>query len=152
MLVMEFIEGVSLAESVKQSSLLPVAESCDLIRQAAVGLEYVHSPGLLHRDIKPHNLLVSRTGQVKILDLGMATLKEGPKPADGELTCERQFLGTPDFAAPEQWESSRDVDILGLIDYRWRRHRKATATTDLAGILRQLAARFHVLAAAPTSP
>jgi urea transport system substrate-binding protein len=111
MLVMEFIAGVNLAELVSERGLLPVAESCDLIRQAAVGLEYIHSQGLVHRDIKPHNLLVSRTGQVKILDLGLATLKGGPKADGGELTSHRQFLGTVDYAAPEQWESSRDVDI-----------------------------------------
>jgi urea transport system substrate-binding protein len=111
MLVMEYIEGVNLAELVAQRGLLPVAEACELIRQAAVGLEYVHSQSLVHRDIKPHNLLVSHAGQVKILDLGMATLKTGPKSSEEELTGEKQFLGTVDFAAPEQWESSRDVDI-----------------------------------------
>ena len=111
MLVMEFIEGVNLAELVAQRGLLPVAEACELIRQAAVGLEYIHQQGLVHRDIKPHNLLVSRIGQVKILDLGMATLKGGPKSEANQLTADRQFLGTVDYAAPEQWESSRDVDI-----------------------------------------
>ena len=111
MLVMEFIEGVNLDELVAERGLLPVAESCELIRQAAVGLEYVHQQGLVHRDIKPHNLLVSRTGQVKILDLGLATLKSGPKEEANKLTADRQFLGTADYAAPEQWESTRDVDI-----------------------------------------
>jgi urea transport system substrate-binding protein len=111
LLVMEFIEGVNLAELVAERGLLPVAEACELIRQAAVGLEYVHAQGLVHRDIKPHNLLVSRSGQVKILDLGLATLKGGQKAAPGELTADRQFLGTVDYAAPEQWESSREVDI-----------------------------------------
>jgi urea transport system substrate-binding protein len=111
MLVMEFVEGVNLAELVAERGLLPVAESCALIRQAAIGLEYVHGQGLVHRDVKPHNLLVSRSGQVKVLDLGMATLRGGPKSADGEITGDRQFLGTVDYAAPEQWESSRDVDI-----------------------------------------
>jgi urea transport system substrate-binding protein len=110
-LVMEFVEGVNLAELVSERGLLPVAEACELIRQAAVGLEYIHEQGLVHRDIKPHNLLVSRTGQVKILDLGLATLRGSQQPAGSELTAERQFLGTVDYAAPEQWESSRDVDI-----------------------------------------
>jgi urea transport system substrate-binding protein len=111
MLVMEFVEGVSLAELVGERGLLPVAEACELIRQAAVGLEYVHTQGLVHRDIKPHNLLASRTGQVKILDLGLATLRGGQKKTDEKLTADRHFLGTVDYAAPEQWESTRDVDI-----------------------------------------
>ena len=109
LLVMEFVEGVNLSELVSQRGLLPVAESCELIRQAAVGLQHVHEQHLVHRDIKPANLLVSPAGVVKILDLGLATLKTGA--TDGELTTDRQFLGTVDYAAPEQWESSHDVDI-----------------------------------------
>ncbi len=111
MLVMEFIEGVTFAELVGERGLLPAAESCELIRQAAAGLEYIHSQGLVHRDIKPHNLIVSYTGQVKILDLGLATLKGGKEKTAVDLTDARQFLGSVDYAAPEQWESSRDVDI-----------------------------------------
>ncbi len=109
LLVMEFVEGVNLSELVTQRGLLPVAESCELIRQAAVGLQHVHEQQLVHRDIKPANLLVSPAGVVKILDLGLATLKAGG--AGSELTTEKQFVGTVDYAAPEQWESSRDVDI-----------------------------------------
>lgn len=109
LLVMEFVEGVNLSELVSQRGLLPVAESCELIRQAAIGLQHVHDQHLVHRDIKPANLLVSPAGVVKVLDLGLATLKTGA--SGGELTTDRQFLGTVDYAAPEQWESSRDVDI-----------------------------------------
>jgi urea transport system substrate-binding protein len=108
-LVMEFIEGVNLAELVSQRGLLPVAESCALAHQAALGLQYMHEQGLVHRDIKPTNLIVTPAGVVKILDMGLATLKTGASHSD--LTADRQFLGTVDFAAPEQWESSRDVDI-----------------------------------------
>jgi urea transport system substrate-binding protein len=110
-LVMEFVEGVNLAELVAQRGLLPAAESCELIRQAAVGLEYIHCQGLVHRDIKPHNLMVSYSGGVKILDLGLATLKGAAEHNATDLTAARQFLGSVDYAAPEQWESSHDVDI-----------------------------------------
>ncbi len=110
LLVMEFIDGVDLGGLISQRGLLPVAESCELIRQAALGLQHVHEQGLVHRDIKPANLLVSRAGVVKILDLGLATLKTG-NTGDGQLTAAKQFVGTVDFASPEQWESSRDVDI-----------------------------------------
>lgn len=109
LLVMEFVEGVNLSELVAQRGLLPVAETCELVRQAAVGLQHIHEQQLVHRDIKPANLLVSPAGVVKILDLGLATLKSGP--AGSELTADRTFVGTVDYAAPEQWESSRDVDI-----------------------------------------
>jgi urea transport system substrate-binding protein len=111
MLVMEFVEGVTFADLVQQRGLLPIAESCELIRQAASGLEHIHSQGLVHRDIKPQNLIVSSTGQVKILDLGLAILKSNREKATDNLTAARQFLGSVDYAAPEQWESSRDVDV-----------------------------------------
>lgn len=110
LLVMEFVDGVDLSGLVTQRGLLPVAESCELIRQAAVGLQYIHEQGLVHRDIKPANLLVSPEGVVKILDLGLATLKADEAAGDG-LTADRQFLGTMDYSAPEQWENSHEVDI-----------------------------------------
>lgn len=59
LLVMEFVEGVNLAELVSQRGLLPVAESCEIIRQVAIGLQHIHEQELVHRDIKPANLLVS---------------------------------------------------------------------------------------------
>jgi urea transport system substrate-binding protein len=111
LLVMEFVEGVNLAELVAERGLLPVAEACELIRQAAVGLEYVREQGLVHRDIKPQNLLVSRAGQVKVLDLGMATLKGDAAVPVTDMTDDRQFVGTVDYASPEQWASSRNLDI-----------------------------------------
>lgn len=110
LLVMEFVDGVDLAGLVSQRGLLPVAESCELIRQAAIGLQYIHEQGLVHRDIKPANLLVSPEGVIKILDLGLATLKS-EEAANGSLTTDRQFLGTMDYSAPEQWENSHQVDI-----------------------------------------
>lgn len=111
MLVMEYVEGVTLAHLTAERGLLPIAEACELVRQTALGLDYIHDQGMVHRDIKPANLMVSNTGQVKILDLGLATLKDGPKPEGNDLTAEGQFLGTVDYAAPEQWESSHSVDI-----------------------------------------
>ena len=109
-LVMEFVDGVVLSDLVSQRGLLPVAESCELIRQAACGLQHVHEQNLVHRDIKPGNIIVSFEGSVKLLDLGLATLRDG-KRLGGDLTSDGQFLGTVDFASPEQWESTRDVDI-----------------------------------------
>ena len=71
-LVMELISGVNLAHLLLRCGPLPVAEACELIRQAAVGLQSAHELGLVHRDVKPSNLMLSATGQVKLLDLGLA--------------------------------------------------------------------------------
>ncbi|MEQ8787047.1 MAG: protein kinase [Pirellulaceae bacterium] len=85
-LVMEYVDGVNLDEVIRQRGRLPVAEACDIIRQAAEGLQHAHQLGMVHRDIKPHNLMVQRKEQggsrevedlhpasfVKILDFGLA--------------------------------------------------------------------------------
>lgn len=71
-LVMEFVEGTDLASVVKQRGPMSVAEACECIRQAAEGLQHAHEKGMVHRDIKPHNLMLSAEGQVRILDFGLA--------------------------------------------------------------------------------
>ena len=67
-LVMEFVEGVSLARCIAENGPLPVAQACDVVRQAALGLQHAHECGMVHRDIKPQNLMLTPSGQVKILD------------------------------------------------------------------------------------
>ena len=71
-LVMEFVEGDDLDELVGRCGPLPVAEACEVIRQAALGLQHLHEHGLVHRDVKPSNLMLTAAGQVKVLDLGLA--------------------------------------------------------------------------------
>jgi serine/threonine protein kinase len=73
--VMECVEGTDLAHYVKEHGPLPVEEACECVRQAALGLQHAHEQGLVHRDVKPHNLLRTRAGQVKLLDLGLARLE-----------------------------------------------------------------------------
>ncbi len=88
---------------------LPVAEACDYIRQAAIGLQHAFECGLIHRDLKPHNLMRNPDGTVKILDFGLAALADAKT---GEhLTQENVVLGTPDYIAPEQAEDSRAADV-----------------------------------------
>src|SRR5262249_2602984 len=110
-LSMEYVEGTDLAKQVKENGPLPIATACEYARQAAVGLQHAHEKGLIHRDIKPHNLLVAQTGgsaMVKVLDMGLARLQ-----SQGEtgLTQAGQVLGTPDYLAPEQAFDSRKADI-----------------------------------------
>lgn len=108
-LVTEFVDGVTLRSLVLEKKELPVGAACELVRQAAVGLQYVHGNGLVHRDIKPANLMLSREGLVKILDLGLARLQE--ESPCRELTQPGVPMGTADYMAPEQWADSSSVDI-----------------------------------------
>ncbi len=110
LLVMEFIEGTSLFQTVQQKGALPVTHACHYARQAALGLQYAHEQGMVHRDIKPHNLMLTPKGQVKILDFGLARLASEQK-GEGGLTRTGDFMGTPEYVAPEQATDARTADI-----------------------------------------
>ncbi|MGA2621400.1 MAG: protein kinase [Thermoguttaceae bacterium] len=109
-LVMELLDGLDLEQVVRRGQPLSVAEACELIRQAALGLQYAHEHGLVHRDIKPSNLMLTAQRQVKILDLGLAKLRLEGRKAE-EVTGTNQALGTPNYMAPEQISETRSVDI-----------------------------------------
>ena len=108
-LVMEFVEGDDLDRLVERHGPLPVAEACEVICQAALGLQHLHDQGFIHRDVKPANLMLTPAGRVKVLDLGVArSLRE---PAEGErVTAQGQCLGTLDYMAPEQCTQPHTVD------------------------------------------
>jgi serine/threonine protein kinase len=109
-LVMEYVDGSSLQEIVKKHGPMDIARACHYIRQAAVGLQHAHKAGLIHRDIKPGNILVDRNGVVKVLDMGLARFFHDE---DDVLTkkFEENVLGTADYLAPEQALDSHGVDI-----------------------------------------
>ncbi|HZU34939.1 MAG TPA: protein kinase [Gemmataceae bacterium] len=109
LLVMEFVEGMNLADVVQQKGPLPVAHACHYIRQAALGLQHAFEQGMTHRDIKPHNLMLAPRGVVKILDFGLARLRSGQRRDTG-LTASGSFMGTPDYVAPEQATDARTAD------------------------------------------
>jgi WD40 repeat protein/serine/threonine protein kinase len=109
-LVMEFVDGIDVGRLVAATGPLGIANACEIARQAALGLAHAHRHGMVHRDIKPSNLMVSREGQVKVLDLGLALLQDSPT-CDLTLTSRDQVLGTVDYMAPEQWNASHSVDI-----------------------------------------
>ncbi len=110
LLVMEFVEGASLFDVLKKKGPLPIPHACHYARQAALGLQHAHEQGMVHRDIKPHNLMLTPRGQVKILDFGLARLASEQKRGGG-LTRTGDFMGTPDYVAPEQAMDASQADI-----------------------------------------
>jgi len=108
-LVMEYVDGIDLSKHVKLRGPRSVSDACVMVRHAALGLAAAHAQGLIHRDVKPSNLLLSKEGQVKVLDLGLARLMT-EEPELRQLTQSGQLLGTPDYMAPEQWDDTHAVD------------------------------------------
>jgi WD40 repeat protein len=117
-LVMEYVEGKTLAEC----GPLTMAQACDCVRQAALGLQHLHEAGLIHRDIKPHNLMRTPAGVVKLLDCGLARFASDPADSLSEseipnpqsaigLTAAGTVMGTADYVAPEQVADARAADI-----------------------------------------
>jgi serine/threonine protein kinase len=108
-LVMEYIEGPDLQVLVKKHGPLPFAIAADYIAQAALGLQHAHELGLIHRDVKPSNILVDGQGLVKVLDMGLA-LFIAEDQASITMEFNDKVLGTADYLAPEQALNSHNVD------------------------------------------
>jgi serine/threonine protein kinase len=109
-LVMEYVDGSSLQEIVKKAGPMDPTRAAHYIQQASLGLEHAHAAGLVHRDIKPGNILVDRQGTVKVLDMGLARFFNDEEDI---LTkkYDENVLGTADYLAPEQALDSHGVDI-----------------------------------------
>ncbi|HET6884033.1 MAG TPA: efflux RND transporter permease subunit [Pirellulales bacterium] len=110
LLVMEYVEGETLEHVVERHGPLPVTEACEYARQAALGLSHACERGMVHRDIKPQNLLRTPAGQVKILDFGLARFVS-ENVASSPLTHSGLTMGTPDYLAPEQALDPRRADV-----------------------------------------
>lgn len=114
LIVMQYIEGESLADRIGQHGL-PPAETVSIGIQAAQALEEAHAAGIVHRDIKPHNMILTPRGQLKVLDFGLAKVAPLPDAQTMErLTVEGSTIGTPGFMSPEQ--------LCGKSDRRTNRH------------------------------
>lgn len=108
-LVMEMVAGKDLEKLVDQQGPLPIHLVVDFILQSARGLRHAHSQGLIHRDVKPSNLLLNQAGTIKIVDFGLAMLATEKIAAD-RITQTGEILGTADFLSPEQATDPKKAD------------------------------------------
>jgi len=134
-IVMEYIEGSSCAEILRDDGWVEVPEAIAIIEQACEGLHYAHRNGVVHRDVKPGNLLRAREGEVKLADFGIAKATE-----QSSITQVGSVLGTAAYLAPEQARGeeagpSADLYALGVVTYQLISGRlpyEATSLTELA--------------------
>ena len=120
-LLMEFVDGVNLRQAMKVGRFTP-AQALSIVPKICEALQFAHNEGILHRDVKPENILLDTKGRVKIADFGIAKLLGEPH-TDASLTGSGTVLGTPHYMAPEQLEKSGEVDqradiySLGVVFY-----------------------------------
>ena len=119
-LVMPYVPGGTLKDLLQKRGRLPWREAVRLLIPIARALGYAHTHGVIHRDVKPSNILISESGEPMLTDFGIA--KVGEEIAGGTLTTTGMAIGTPEYMAPEQW-TSREVDwrvdeyALGVVLY-----------------------------------
>jgi serine/threonine-protein kinase len=134
-IVMEYVEGASCAEILREQGWVDVEDALSIIEQACEGLAYAHRHGVVHRDVKPGNLLRSREGEVKLADFGIAKATE-----QSSITQVGSVLGTAAYLAPEQARGeeagpSADIYALGVVAYQLISGRlpyEASSLTELA--------------------
>jgi serine/threonine protein kinase len=118
-LAMEYIEGRDLQQVIRNAGPASVSEACHWVRQAALGLHHAHEKGVYHRDVKPANLMLGNDGVVRVMDLGLAGLRNLSEQED-RLTQPGMVMGTPRYMAPEQRDqperadASADIYSLGV--------------------------------------
>ena len=133
-LATEYVEGESLQARLKKTRPLPLGEAVRIGADVLRALAYAHSKGVIHRDIKPGNIIIATTGEAKIADFGVA------RPVNSSLTGTNSLLGTPNYMSPEQVKSSpimprADLFSAGVVLYEMLTGVKPFAAADIGGIL-----------------
>ncbi len=107
-IAMELVEGASLADVIKSQGRLPEEDLLHIARQMLSALAYAHEAGVVHRDVKPDNILICKDTTIRLADLGLA--KATLVDEDSSLTMSGMILGTPHYMPPEQIQGSKDID------------------------------------------
>ncbi|MFN2442448.1 MAG: protein kinase [Thermoanaerobaculia bacterium] len=134
-IAMEYVEGPTLKEIIQQPDSISYAELANLLAQVADALDYAHARGIVHRDVKPANIILPPGSGVKITDFGIAKIAA----ESANLTSTGQFLGTPNYMAPEQVKGSpvdgrTDIFSLGIVIYEGLTRRKPFGGDSLTTI------------------
>ncbi len=141
-MAMEYVEGGSLAKLMKERGAVPIDQAVAIVRQVALGLAYAHERGVIHRDIKPDNILLDRGGRAVITDFGAAHLNTS------ELTRTGEVLGTPHYMSPEQVmgdaiDGRSDLFSLGVVFYLLLTGRRPFKGDTISSVC------YHIVHSAP---
>lgn len=139
-LATEYVDGESLRDRMKKRKPLPLRDAVRISEDILRGLAYAHSKGIVHRDVKPANILLTSAGEAKIADFGIA------RPVDSNLTAAGSMLGTPSYMSPEQVKCSAvttrsDLFSAGAVMYEMLTGVKPFAAPDVSAILRNVVER-----------
>ncbi len=140
-LIMEYVDGETVEERLKRKESLHELEAIEIITETAKGLAEAHSKEIVHRDIKPDNIMISRSGNIKVMDLGLAKAVNNNGNRKKELTVVGTIMGTPYFMSPEQTSSAKDVgpesDVwsLGITLYKLLSNSLPFQASDLADLI-----------------
>src|SRR5688572_27758750 len=134
-IAMEFVEGQNLKEVLAQGRAISFEQIADIIAQVAEALDFAHAKGIIHRDVKPANIIILDGNRAKITDFGIAKIASGA----ANLTSTGQFLGTPNYMAPEQIKGApvdgrTDIFALGICLYECLTRRKPFGGDSLTSI------------------
>jgi serine/threonine-protein kinase len=142
-LAMELLEGTDLRSRLMKDTV-PAMEAVEIARQVAEGLAYAHERGVVHRDIKPGNIMINKRGQVKIMDFGLARMR-----AADHKTSTGMVLGTPRYMSPEQIsglpvDQRSDIFSLGIVLYEMLTGTRLFSGEDMAQVTHQITEFEHV--------
>ncbi|MFO8063263.1 MAG: serine/threonine-protein kinase [Spirochaetota bacterium] len=141
-IVLEYVDGPTLETLLRKERYLPERVALRIFRSSCRALEYAHQRGVVHRDIKPGNILISKDGNVKLVDFGIASIHGAQ--SEENLTREGMTLGTPSYMAPEQYEDSSTVDkradvySMGVMLYEMTTGKKPFSNSISAEAIRRI--------------